>query len=506
MSEQSVRPSSAPPTLERLVSGSAPLVRVLAGRMDGRRVDRVGLLLNGEHPDDSPATVWFCAETPESTPLDVLVLQMFRSESAGLVLPELSLPESVHLLADHLDFPVLGVSRCDFSQVIENWWMRVGLNTLQSLDETYSCQQSLLHLAIEADEVTAYLIEAGRILDADVALIDDAPQSTPGEDLVEIPWGLGRGSHLKIRWHDREVAERKAAADTLLTLVSLLLDRDVASIESELRLRGELLLELLVDGTAPTGSVVRAAERFGLDLGMEHVVAVWDLEDFTFLARRPDLTEARILRLKRDISCAIETHVRTGVGKVWVLPHLDSFVVVMEPSSGVQPPEVLGLLSRVQAGLRPVLRRYRLKEISVGVGFSYSGAAGLRKSFEEAQESLLIGRSNFGEGSVTHFRDLGLHRFLFGWYNSPRSRALAEEFLAPLLKETPAEREKLFATLRAYLEARGRQSVAAKALGIHRNSLRYRLERITELLRLDLDASSVQLVLQLALRLIPRGD
>lgn len=505
MEQPVLRERPASPTLERLVSGSGPQVRHLAGRVDARSVQRVGLLLSGEAPDAAPGTVWF--RTDDNTmgpPLDVLLLKMFRAGSAGLVLPQQGMPESARLLADKLEFPVLGVSRCDFSHVLEEWWQRVGLWNLHALDELYSCQSGLLHLAIEHNEVDAYLREAGRILDADLRMLEDGPAATCAE-VVEIPWGLGRGSRLEVKWHGESPGDRKFAVDSLATLVSLLLDRDVASIESELRLRGELLLELLVDGGAPTGSVVRAAERFGIDLGMEHVVAIWDLEDFTALARRPDLSEARILRLKRDITCVIEAGVRASVGKVWVLPHLDSFVAALEPSAGFSPAEVLACLSGVQERLRPVLRQYGLKQISVGVGFAYSGAAGLRKSFEEAQESLLVGRSNFGEGSVTHFRDLGMHRFLFGWYNSPRSRALAGDFLAPILQEAPTEREKLIATLNAYLAARGRQSMAAKSLGIHRNSLRYRLDRITELLGLDLDDSSVQLVLQLALRLIPAG-
>ena len=443
MPEPSIRMGFAAPTLEELVSGSSARVRSLAARVDTREVHRVGLLLGGERPEDSPSTVWFCADIPEAAPLDVLVLRLFRAGSAGLVLPRQELPESARLLADNLEFPVLGVTRDAFSQVIEDWWRRVGLYGLHALDATYTCQQSLLRLAIEANEVGTYLAEAGRILDADLTLIDDAAQDVRNADVVEIPWGLGRGSHIEIRWRGTSGVDRQAATCALTTLVSLLLDRDVASIESDLRLRGELLLELLLDGSAPTGSVVRAAERFGLDLGLEHVVAIWDLEDFTALARRPDLSEARILRLKRDIACTIESRVRLDMGKVWVLPHLDSFVLVMEPSTGWRPPEVLSMLSHVQELLHPVLCNYRLKEISVGVGFGYSGAAGLRKSFEEAQESLLIGRSNFGGGSVTHFRDLGLHRFLFGWYNSPRSRALAEDFLGPILKEAPAERDKL---------------------------------------------------------------
>jgi hypothetical protein len=64
-------------------------------------------------------------------------------------------------------------------------------------------------------------------------------------------------------------------------------------------------------------------------------------------------------------------------------------------------------------------------------------------------------------------------------------------------------------TLRAYLACFGNQPATAKALGIHPNTLRYRLNRVTELFDLRLDDPDERLVLALQLRLLapPRsGD
>lgn len=122
----------------------------------------------------------------------------------------------------------------------------------------------------------------------------------------------------------------------------------------------------------------------------------------------------------------------------------------------------------------------------------------MRKSFEEAHEALVVGRSRHGFGSITHFKDIGIERFLYGWIDSPRSKSLSEDFLKPLLNEPNAQ--ELLETLEIYMESRGRLSVAAAQLKIHRNSLRYRLDRISHLLHVDVDDSTTQLVLQLALK------
>ena len=61
----------------------------------------------------------------------------------------------------------------------------------------------------------------------------------------------------------------------------------------------------------------------------------------------------------------------------------------------------------------------------------------------------------------------------------------------------------LLATLRSWCEHDGQSQACADALGIHRNSLRYRLERIAELGEVDPLRMEGMLSLYLALQLLP---
>ena len=60
-------------------------------------------------------------------------------------------------------------------------------------------------------------------------------------------------------------------------------------------------------------------------------------------------------------------------------------------------------------------------------------------------------------------------------------RDLAESRLAPLESETPASRERLTATLRAWLDHQGEVSRVAAELHVHPQTVRYRLGRLHEL-------------------------
>ena len=57
----------------------------------------------------------------------------------------------------------------------------------------------------------------------------------------------------------------------------------------------------------------------------------------------------------------------------------------------------------------------------------------------------------------------------------------------------------LLETLRVYLEQGGSQRQTAEALGIHRNTLGYRLRQIRQALPVDLDAPNTRLTLHFAL-------
>jgi DNA-binding PucR family transcriptional regulator len=81
---------------------------------------------------------------------------------------------------------------------------------------------------------------------------------------------------------------------------------------------------------------------------------------------------------------------------------------------------------------------------------------------------------------------------------------LTARALAPLATlRAPATRARLAATLAAWLRAPGQRKTVAHALGVHPQTVRYRMARLRELFGEDLDDPDRRFELQLALRLEP---
>ncbi len=77
---------------------------------------------------------------------------------------------------------------------------------------------------------------------------------------------------------------------------------------------------------------------------------------------------------------------------------------------------------------------------------------------------------------------------------------LAEQLIAPLRNESDGSRARLLATLEAVLDAGGNHGTAAHTLGVHVQTVRYRLGRLRELLGPVLDDPARRFELHVALR------
>jgi len=136
--------------------------------------------------------------------------------------------------------------------------------------------------------------------------------------------------------------------------------------------------------------------------------------------------------------------------------------------------------------------------VRAGLGRYHPGLHGVARSYLEAQQAFETGRK-LRPDSVIHGHDEVIPQLVL-----TQNPLLAERFvthsLGRLMDPKVRNREQLLETLEAYL-AKGSVKEAAAALGLHRHTVLYRLEKLKELLGGDLDVPATRLRLQLALDL-----
>lgn len=81
-------------------------------------------------------------------------------------------------------------------------------------------------------------------------------------------------------------------------------------------------------------------------------------------------------------------------------------------------------------------------------------------------------------------------------------RPILESFVSSALGELPSGNGTLVVSVRAFVDAGGRWETAARALGVHRHTLRYRVRRAEELMGRDLSDPDDRLEVSMALKVI----
>ncbi|MFI9154820.1 PucR family transcriptional regulator [Streptomyces sp. NPDC053367] len=130
---------------------------------------------------------------------------------------------------------------------------------------------------------------------------------------------------------------------------------------------------------------------------------------------------------------------------------------------------------------------------AAGVGEIRSGLAELGTSWQEASAAARAALAEPRLGPVAEWSRIGAYRLL----TSLPTGAAHDPASAPLL--SPAQSE-LARTAEVYLDHAGQAGRTAAALGIHRQTLYYRLSRVEQLTGLDLDDGEHRLLLHMALK------
>lgn len=128
--------------------------------------------------------------------------------------------------------------------------------------------------------------------------------------------------------------------------------------------------------------------------------------------------------------------------------------------------------------------------VRIAVGEPAKGIEGFRQSHREAIAAQRIAESGQGSQVFTRYRDVELVSMLAT--NPGALRAFVTRQLGPLLT-VGSPHEQMRTTLQAFLACQGNQEATARRLKVHKNTVRYRLQRLQDLLDRDLYADRVTL-------------
>ena len=277
--------------------------------------------------------------------------------------------------------------------------------------------------------------------------------------------------------------------------------RSIGQVEQQFQ--NEILEGLLSDQTAAQASALQLSE--GLGHGLKPPFAILlvgsDVPSHRLLASRERLEQSHVDASLHLAQRYIRSY-RDGLSFWRRGPHLIVFCPLATRDLADAQESIVPMLREVCARIETENTPYT---VSSGISRPVEEIERFRQAYEEAKQSFEIGRALAGDKSstVTHYDELGLLRFAQVSETSVGIRNYCVDMLGPLLEHDLHSPARLLETLRVFLDSNQTHAEAARVLGIHYNSLRYRLKRIRQLIGDIFEEPQKRLAIEVALYLYP---
>lgn len=298
---------------------------------------------------------------------------------------------------------------------------------------------------------------------------------------------------------ENDYAVIKQAADAAAALFL----RERASRQREAEVRSEFL-EDVVQGRITSIENVRTVARtigWNIDRAQQTmVVAIDQFEDFRL--RHSGRGGVALQRIRDRLMEIVRLDVLAADPEAVVGMRSTGVVVLLAAGEGNDASRKATTIHQADGIAKHVATFLAGVTVTVGVGRDAKSIEHLAESFRQAELAVQLGTSLWGGNRAVHYDDLGVHRVLFALREY---EGMVPPALQQLLAYDEQHGTEYVRTMAVYLRWMGKLRAAAADLGVHRNTLEYRIGRITELSGMDLGDPDNRLALELGIRILELG-
>ncbi|PRR82140.1 PucR family transcriptional regulator [Clostridium vincentii] len=225
--------------------------------------------------------------------------------------------------------------------------------------------------------------------------------------------------------------------------------------------------------------VLEKINYFGYNISRECHIGVVDIDDFSgFIKNKEIKDEETISKVKLLFGKIVEDILEKYRLKVPLIYKNDCVIFL----NRFEDARMVRLNSALREIQRIVSNRIEGITVSVGIGNPYKDLKMMKQSLNEAEVALETIKCEGKQNTVINYKDIGIYGLLFSIPNKETLREYYLDNLGALADHDVMNDSNLFQTLETYLEENCNITITAEKLFLHRNTLKYRIKKIEELL------------------------
>lgn len=446
-----------------------------------------------------------------------------------------AIPSGMVAQADARDFPLVQLpDGVGFDEILNQVLTDILNRQAATLARTERIHRGLLQIVLSGGGLPEVAEELAELLDAHILIADDedrpltaAGVAPPTERLrksgvlsrdgeLTLPGAPERGAarvggyRLMVaeisagsREHGRIVAvetgrtlepEDLTALESAATVAALVITKEQAITAAEGRFQSDFLHDLLGERVLDRQEVQARARGFGWNLERELLVLVAGFDTTSAHERRIPGAPPAWERLVAAVGDALRERD----------PHAAVVAIggrVVALTGGSESDRPVSAQRALGASVRGAAAAVLDSSLSIGVSRAASDPLALATAYDQAVKALEIGRDIHGSGHTSHFDDLGAYRLLSLIEDRRELAGFVHDVLGELTGSEP-QPEELRRTLRVLLETNLNVAETARQLHFHYNTVRYRLEKLQQIVGEFTTDPGLRLDLHLALRIL----
>lgn len=232
------------------------------------------------------------------------------------------------------------------------------------------------------------------------------------------------------------------------------------------------------------GDAIEKAAYFGYNLAGECCICVIDIDGFErYLKLKKLEDEISISRIKITFRKIVQDILEKHALKVPIIDK-DDAVILFNKSEENCMKRLQNALKEIQEVIK---RRIEGLSVSVGIGNSYRDLKMMKQSLNEAELAIDSAKCQGLDDTITQYKDIGIYGLLFNIKNKNVLENYYLDALGPMNNSDDKNKDgNLLNILETYLNENCSITVTAEKLFLHRNTLKYKIKKIEELLECDL--------------------
>lgn len=278
-----------------------------------------------------------------------------------------------------------------------------------------------------------------------------------------------------------------------MVIVTHLIGTALVQMAQTKRSRHDILGQLL-SGDYPSLSIARqraAHLRLPLDVPRRLVALRLSAVSVLFDSHAPEAAERLLQHTRQAVLDHLDAWNRSLPDALPVIVQGDLFILLLPEIDAVR-----GELARLNRELLPMLGDMAL---FMGLANPVEDCGQYRQALNEARQALDVAEHLRPASGLCDFSELGVLRLLQAVTDRSVIDSFVKQILGPLIETNRKQPHSLIETLDALLQENGNGLKAAQRLGIHRNTINQRIQRIEQLSGQSLDDANFRMNASVAL-------